>query len=148
MDKIYSKIVEEERKTSAKEVEHKTIENVKLHHSFGKDDCRLQNHGPFLFVEDLSERYASNCENRTIYHCACLECGRQMDYQMSPSRRRMVVYTTADADQVLSTFYIIRKRYIELQAIMGEKENIVKVINQECQENSVNIEKQYTKKII
>lgn len=124
-----------------------TEKKVRLHSSYDKNECSLQKHGPFLFIEDVSERNASDCKNRFIYHCACLECGREADYSMSPSYRRLVVYPKVY--NALSTFYVIQGRYAQLKPVIDEKEEIVGILNRECQENTVNCgEQQYIKKII
>lgn len=101
-------------------------ENLKV--NMEKNENKCSEHGPFLFVEDVSKHYANDCENKVFYTCICLECGKVADYPMSRADRNMTVYISSNMS-AYDEFYNIRKRYLELKNI--NKEQIVEILNSE-----------------
>ncbi len=117
-----------------------------------KEDCRYQLHGPFLFMEDVSERYACACESKVYYQCACLECGKVTDYKMDRGDRSVTVYT--NKKDALDDFYAIRERYIQFKSTREQEkcnryamqEQFVELLNKEYQEKSTQPKMQYVKR--
>lgn len=157
MERDLINITKEEIQASAQ----KAIESIENKEFYGKDksddysdkmvklhfrdseakECRFE-HGPFLFIEDVSHMYASAFESRVMYTCACLECGKIKDYQMSRYDRRIMVCAH---EEPLSQFYKVRERYIQLKEKGIQKEKIIEELNREEQEKKRSGGKQYIK---
>lgn len=92
-------------------------------------ECPLSNHSVYLFIEDVSENYANDMENRVYFRCVCLECGRMEDFSMSRSDRNKVVDTHFDSMTSLLSFYEVREKYLELKSKRLSDEEIAINLN-------------------
>lgn len=94
------------------------------------DSCRLDQHGLFLFIEDVSEKYTGAAENSVYYECVCLDCGKHADFKMSINDRTRVVCTNKDPVDALLSFYDIRKKYLQLKQQSLSNEQIAQQLNE------------------
>lgn len=128
LTKYPKKSIFSDKQLAAKSVLHNAY-NEKQMALFKNIECRFE-HGPFLFLNDLSYGYASGAENKVIYKCACLACGRISDYDMHVKDRRETVYTNKESGfDALQDYYIIRKKIMESNLAGIETEDIVASIN-------------------
>mgnify|MGYP006979445283 CR=1 FL=1 len=92
-------------------------------------ECKLQKHDLFLFIEDVSKKYASDVENKTYYECICLDCGKHMERQMSISERNRTIYTNKTPLEAFESFYDVREKYLELKDRDKSHEEIASILN-------------------
>ncbi len=93
------------------------------------DSCRLEKHSLFLFIQDVSEKYACAAENSVYYECVCLDCGKYADFKMPIKDRARVVRTNMDPMGALLSFYDIRKKYLQLKHQSLSNEQIAEQLN-------------------
>jgi hypothetical protein len=93
------------------------------------DSCRLGNHKNYLFLEDVSYKYASSLENKVYYDCICLECGITKEFRMDRASRRRVIYTNTSREDTLLLLPQIKDKYIELRNKGLNGEEISNIIN-------------------
>lgn len=111
-------------------MDNNELYSVKPHH---KDDetnesCKF-GHSAFLFLEDVTNQYASDCENRVYFHCICLECGAYGDFCVSGLNK--IIYTNTDSQNAFDSYYKVRSRYLKLRENNNNISNIVDTMNHE-----------------
>ena len=90
-------------------------DNEKMMYKFKNKECYMQQHGPFLFLNDISDEYSNSCESRKFYRCACLKCGRIGTFKMNVSDRRKTIYTNKTIGlEILQDYYDLRNELLEL----------------------------------
>lgn len=128
LSKYPMKSIFNDEQLTTPEVLH-NVNNEKQMKHFKNIECH-PNHGPFLFLNNLSFNYEDAAENKVIYRCACLVCGKMADYDMHIADRIKTVYTNKESGiEALQDYYIIRKKLMEMNLVGIKIEDAVASIN-------------------
>ncbi len=110
-------------------MKNKKYNNVIIHYKNDKPESnKCEHRGALLFIDDVSDKYKNNQINKVCYNFLCLDCGEISDFSIVPSQLRIIYISTANP---ILKFYNIRSKYLKLKQNDIDIEEIVRIINEE-----------------